>query len=181
MKLKQSVIAALGLALAVLVVLPVTVQAQISQAEQSNTISTIEAPERADRASTEFELCHLERPSQIQRYTVTCSDATLLDVEVEDVAVSGDHWQVKVKSWDGSPNMAVATAPGPADVFGANARVYSYGGGKGSSTLRALVECSYLHGTNVFPADGVVRLSTDGTCTINSTALPLEDEIDRSP
>lgn len=147
-------------------------------AKERNTIDVIEAAPREDTNASVLELCRLDRSSQIQRYFLTCSDATTLQVEVQDVAAPGDHWQVKAKIWDGHPNTAVATAPGGQDVFGAPATVYTYGL---TTPLRALIECSYLHGTNNFAADGVVRLSTDGTCTPSITDLGLVDALDRAP
>lgn len=125
--------------------------------------------------------CSISRPSQILRYYVTCSNATQLDFSIADCCISGDHWQLKGKIWDANPNSAVTTAPGPAGAFGIPARVYTYGGTAFDRTLRALVECTYLHGVNVFPAGSTIRLRTNGTCTITQQLVNVEDEIDRSP
>jgi hypothetical protein len=124
-------------------------------------------------------VCTLQRPSQIQRFFVVCTGTTQIDVAIADCCIPGDHWQVKVKSWDADPNTAVATAPGPANVFSAPARVFNYGGTPNNKDLKALIECSYLHGVNVFPAGSFINVTSSGTCT--STDLGLEDRIDRTP
>lgn len=147
-------------------------------AQERNTIDTIEAAPREDTNASVLKLCRLDRPSQIQRYYLECTDATTLQVEVQDVAAPGDHWQAKAKTWDSAPNTAVATAPGGQNVFGAPATVYTYGT---TTPLRAFIECSYSHGTNNFQADGVIRLSTDGTCTPVITDMGLIDAINRTP
>jgi len=151
---------------------------EVAIAKERNTIDVIEAAPRTDTNASELELCRLEGPWEIQRWSVTCNDATTLMVEVQDVAVPGDHWQVKAKIWDGNPNTAVATAPGGQDVFGAPANVYTYGA---TQPLRAFIECSYIHGNNNFPGDAVVRISTDGTCTPTLTDRGVVAAIDRTP
>ena len=122
-------------------------------------------------------VCTLQRPSQVQRFFIQCAPGTAqLDVAVADCCIPGDHWQVKVKSWDAAPKTAGATAPGPGPVFGVPARVFNYGG---PHELRALIECSYLHGINVFPAGAFITVTSPGACT--NTNVGLEDIIDRAP
>ena len=124
--------------------------------------------------------CTLYRPSQIQRYQVTCSGATFLDASIADCCISGDHWQVKHKNWDSSPNTAVTTSPGKAALFGAISRVYNYGGtASNPGNINAEVDCSYLHGVDVFPAGSTIALTSDGFCSV--TPLDLRDAIDRAP
>ena len=45
--------------------------------------------------------------------------------------------------------------------------------------LNAEVDCSYIHGINVFPAGAFIALSSDGSCTV--TDLGTADEINRTP
>jgi hypothetical protein len=74
----------------------------------------------------------------------------------------------------------VATSPGGANVFGTPLRGYNYGGTpQNPGGLAAYLECTYLHGVNVFPAGSFVDLSSDGICTV--TADPVRARIDRSP
>ena len=124
--------------------------------------------------------CELARPSQIQRYFIDCTPGTTqIDVAVADCCIPGDHWQVKAKAWDAAPNTAVETAP-PNNVFSPPGRVLNYGGTSHNHDLKALVECSYLNGVDVFPAGAFITVtSAGGSCT--STPLGLEDRIDRTP
>ncbi len=124
--------------------------------------------------------CDLSRPSQIQRYFVVCTPGTTqIEVAIADCCIPGDHWQVKVKAWDASPNTAVQTAP-PNNVFSPPAQVLNYGGTAHNRDLEALVECSYIDGVDVWPAGSSITVaSVGGTCT--STNLGLEDAIDRTP
>lgn len=128
----------------------------------------------------EMVVCNLDRPSEIQRYNVTCTGATRLDAQVADCCMVGDHWEAKIKAWDSAPNTAVTTAPGAVNVFGVSSRVYNYGGtAQAPGQLNAEVDCSYIHGINVFPAGANLALSSDGTCTV--TDLGTSDAINRTP
>ncbi|PTL76527.1 hypothetical protein [Vitiosangium sp. GDMCC 1.1324] len=121
--------------------------------------------------------CILERPGQVRRFAVTCSGTKQIDVKAADCCIPGDHWQVKVKSWDFKPNTAVATTPGSDGDFSVPARVFTY---SSSRNMNALVECSYLHGVNVFPAQTDLIVETNGsTCSVED--LGLSNELDRSP
>ena len=125
-------------------------------------------------------VCNLDRPSEVQRFAVQCSGATRLDAQVADCCIDGDHWETKVKAWDKAPNTGVATSPGPANMFGVTTRVYNYGGTPQSpGHISALVDCSYIHGIDVFPAGSFVALSSDGACTV--TDLGTQDAINRTP
>ncbi len=124
--------------------------------------------------------CSLARPSEVQRYNVRCTGATLLDVRISDCCISGDHWEAKSKNWDRAPNTAATTSPGPAGQYGLTSRVYNYGGTpQNPNSINAEVDCSYLHGVDVFPAGSYITLSSDGTCTV--TDLGKRDSINRTP
>lgn len=123
--------------------------------------------------------CTLGRPSDVQGFHIQCGTASFLDARHADGFIAGDHFQSKVKSWDNAPNTAVTTSPGPANVFGVPARVYNYGGTGWNAGITVYLECSYLHGVNVFPAGSFIDLSSDGTCTV--TPDPVRSRIDRSP
>lgn len=92
--------------------------------------------------------CDLAAPAEVQGYHVVCAGGTFLDFYSADCCLPFDHWELKGKNWDDDPNTAVTTAPGPANVFGVPGRVYTYG----ANPLDAYIECTYIHGINVFPA-----------------------------
>lgn len=124
--------------------------------------------------------CSLNRASEVQRFAVDCQNATRLNTQVADCCIAGDHWEVKAKVWDQRPNTAVATSPGGTNVFGVNARVFNYGGTpENPRHLYAEIDCSMLHGVDIFPADSTLVLTSDGTCTV--TDLGKRDEIHRTP
>lgn len=124
--------------------------------------------------------CNLDRPSEVQRFAVQCTGATRLDAQVADCCMDGDHWETKVKAWDRAPNTAVTTSPGAANLFGVSTRVYNYGGTPQSpGHISALVDCSYIHGIDVFPAGSFIALSSDGSCSV--TDLGTQDAIHRTP
>ncbi|WP_225888705.1 hypothetical protein [Myxococcus xanthus] len=82
-----------------------------------------------------------------------------------------------MKSWDFKPNTAVATSPGGDGDFSAPARVFTY---SSSRDMNALIECSYLHGVNIFPAESFLLVeSSGGACSV--TDVGITEEIDRSP
>lgn len=125
-------------------------------------------------------ICSLFHPAQVQGYDIECTGATFLDASHADCCIDGDHFQSKLKNWDRAPNTAVTTSPGPAGAFGVPARVYNYGGTpENPRNLHAYLECTYLHGVDIFGAGSFIGLSSDGICTV--TADPLRSRIDRSP
>lgn len=125
-------------------------------------------------------LCNLNRPSEVQGYDIRCTGASFLDAAIADCCIPGDHFQLKLKNWDIAPNTGVTTSPGPANLFGLRTRVYNYGGTpQNPRNLHAYLECTYLHGVDVFGAGSFVTLSSDGVCTV--TPDPLRSRIDRSP
>jgi hypothetical protein len=125
-------------------------------------------------------VCNLDRPSEVQRYAVTCTGASRLDAHVADCCMDGDHWEAKIKNWDRAPNTGVTTSPGPANAFGVITRVYNYGGTpQNPGHISAEVDCSYIHGIDVFPAGSYIALSSDGNCSV--TDLGTQDSINRTP
>lgn len=130
--------------------------------------------------TTDIRFCSISGPGQVRRYDVTCTGARRLDVRIADGFIAGDHWEAKAKLWDEKPNTAVTTSPGPSNVLGVPARVYQYAGTAFNQNLRALVECSYIHGVNVFPAASFIRFNSDGnSCSI--VDLGITSEIKRTP
>lgn len=125
-------------------------------------------------------ICSINGPAVIQGYRVQCSNATYLDFRVADCCLDGDHWSLKGKNWDSNPNTAVTTSPGPAGSYGLPARIYNYGGTSWSpGSIDAYLECSYLHGVDVFSAGAYIALASDGTCTVTPDAQ--RSRIDRAP
>ncbi|HSS78366.1 MAG TPA: hypothetical protein VLV54_16680 [Thermoanaerobaculia bacterium] len=122
-------------------------------------------------------VCRAAGPAEVVGFRVQCAAATFLDFHIADCCIPGDHWQLKGKAWDTNPNTAVTTAPGPANLFGVPGRVYNYIAGGGG--LDTYVECSYLHGVNVFLADSFLFFSSDGNCAV--TPDPVVRRIDRTP
>lgn len=120
--------------------------------------------------------CELDNPNQIQRYRVTCDNSTFLDVTVEDCCIPGDHFEAKAKAWDTKPNTAVTTSPDDL-APSVGARVYNYIGG--GDDLTAEVDCSYLHGVNVFPAGATMVAASDGVCLVEP--IGATEEINRTP
>ena len=125
-------------------------------------------------------ICSLFGPAQVQGYRVQCTGATYLDYQIADCCISGDHWSLKGKNWDTNPNTAVTTSPGPANAYGLASRVYNYGGTAWSpGNIDTYLQCTYLHGVDVFPAGAYIALSSDGTCTV--TPDTIRSRIDRMP
>jgi hypothetical protein len=122
-------------------------------------------------------ICRAAGPAEVVGFRVQCAGATFLDFHIADCCIPGDHWQLKGKAWDNNPNTGVTTAPGPANLYSVAGRAYNYVAGGG--TLDAYVECSYLHGVNVFLADSFVVFSSDGNCVV--TPDPVVRRIDRTP
>jgi hypothetical protein len=175
---KRSVLAVCG---AILAAPLVYAQSQPgSSATGSNTHTEAERSALKYQSTTPTQLfltCLLQRPGQVQRFRVTCTGTHKVDVKTADCCLEGDHWQMKVKAWDTRPNTAVTTSPGGIGHFGVVARVYNY---NATQPLDTLVECSYLHGVNVFPAEtSIIVEHTGGACT--ATDLGFSDEIDRTP
>ncbi len=133
---------------------------------------------------TRFEqilFCTLDRPSEVQRYNVQCSNARRVDVQIADCCIPGDHWEAKSKAWDRAPNTAVTTSPGGQNVFGLRSRVYNYGGTpQNPRNINVEVDCAYIHGVNVFGAGSFLRITSDSpNCAI--TDLGKRDAINRTP
>ncbi len=125
--------------------------------------------------------CTLDRPSEVQRYNVQCTNARRVDVQIADCCIPGDHWEAKSKAWDAAPNTAVTTSPGAQNVFGLRSRVYNYGGTpQNLRNINVEVDCSYIHGVNVFGAGSFLRITSDSpNCVV--TDLGKRDSINRTP
>lgn len=158
--------------------------AQIQQEEITQEANVLNAGERAAPPSPQLDpqaqfqttvFCDLNRPSEVQRWHVVCLGGTQLDVQVADCCISGDHFEAKSKLWDSNPNTVVTTSPGPAFVFGVLSRAYSYG-----ASINGEVDCSYIHGTGIFPMSAFFNISSDAaSCTV--TSLGKRDAINRTP
>jgi len=121
--------------------------------------------------------CDLFGPAEVQGYRLVCPNGTFLDFYISDGFIKGDHWELKGKNWDSFPNSAVTTAPGPVILFGQPGRVYTYGG---PSPLDAYVECTYIHGINIFPASSFIIFASDAAaCAV--TPDPVRSRINRTP
>jgi hypothetical protein len=111
-----------------------------------------------------FLTCILDRPSQVQRFGVRCLSTPHLDAKIADCCLAGDHWKVRVRAWDPQPNEAVATSSGQEGDFSMPARVFTY---STSWDMYAVIECSYQHGTSVFPIEADILVETGGnTCFV---------------
>ena len=125
-------------------------------------------------------VCDLLGPAEVQGYRVQCANANFLDFHVADCCVAGDHWQLKGKNWDNRPNTAVTTSPGPAGAFGVAGRVYNYGGtAQNPGNIDTYVECTYLHGVDLFAASSFISFSSNGACVV--TPDVVRSRIDRTP
>lgn len=125
-------------------------------------------------------ICSVQGPASVQGYRVRCNNASFLDYQIADCCVAGDHWQLKGKNWDTHPQTAVTTSPGGANAFGLPARLYNFGGTpQNPGNIDAYLECSYLHGVDLFGAGAFIALSSDGNCTV--TPDTPRSRIDRTP
>lgn len=134
--------------------------------------------ERPPQGNVQMLTCSTNRPHQIQRFAVSCRSQAL-DVSISDCCIPGDHWEARVQSRDEKPVTAMTTAPGPANLFGAPARVYRFAGTPFNPNLDALIECRYIHGIHVFPAAATLRLTSSGPCTVQN--LGITEEIKQTP
>jgi hypothetical protein len=130
---------------------------------------------------TEQWICESAGPAEVQGYRVQCGGASFLDFYIADCCIDLDHWQLKGKAWDANPNTAVTTSPGPRDTWGVPGRVYNYGGSQpyASKQIDAYIECTYLHGVNVFNAGSWIAFASDGACVV--TPDVARSRIDRTP
>ena len=127
------------------------------------------------------DLCTTYAPGEVVNFHVTCNDASYLDFQIADCCMSGDHWQLKGKNWDTAPQTAVTTSPGRPSDYSVPARVYNYGGTSfNPGSINALVECTYLHGVDVFGASSYVYFESDAS-NCNIEKVTVAERIDRSP
>jgi hypothetical protein len=124
-----------------------------------------------------FLSCMLDFPSQVRRFAVTCPGTRHIDVKLADCCDAGDHWQVTVRSWDPKPTLAIASTSGGNGDFSMPARVYTY---STSRDMNALIECGYLHGRNLFPAEADILVETPGApCTVRELGYTGEADPSR--
>lgn len=124
-----------------------------------------------------FLSCMLDFPGQVKRFAVTCPGTRHIDVKLADCCDAGDHWQVTVRSWDPKPNLAIASSSGGNGDFSMPARVFTY---STSRDMNALIECRYLHGRNIFPAESDILVETPGAaCTAQELGFTGEGDSSR--
>ena len=140
---------------------------------------------RCRRRWFQRDVCLLGAPGEVEKFHIKCSaGGTFLDFYIADGGLPNDHWQLKGKNWDIAPNTAVTTAPGGLFAYSTPGRIYHYEQELSPPSrvprgINALVECTYLHGINDFPAISSVFFISDSTCTFNKLAKDVR--IDRSP
>jgi len=137
-----------------------------------------EGPRHLQGRWSSRDVCNIYAPGEVVNFHITCSSGgTYIYFQIADCCIPGDHWQLKGKNWDIFPQTAVTTSPGGNFAYSAPGRVYTY---SGSGRINALVECSYLHGVNVFGAGSYVYFQSDAaSCTVQK--LAVDARIDRSP
>jgi hypothetical protein len=122
--------------------------------------------------------CLIERPFQIQRFAVSCPDATRVIARIADCCIPGDRWRLTGAVVDLFPRIEQSIASGEIDDFNSSSLVLSDMGGPGA--LEAIYECSYSGGVNVFPAESTILLQPDnGAC--QTTILEVDERIWRAP
>jgi hypothetical protein len=127
------------------------------------------------------DLCNLRAPGEVVAFRVACEGATYLDFRIADCCIPGDHFQLRGRNWDRAPQTAVTTSPGGNGAYGVPARVYNYGGTSSRpGHMDALIECTYLHGVDIFSAGAYVHFESDGTgCVVERRTVDMR--VDRSP
>jgi len=128
-----------------------------------------------------WQTCTLQRPGQVQRFSVSCPyfydlRNPKLHVWISDAAIPGDHWEARVKAWDANPNVSVTTSPGGVPEFGTSAVVYNYEDPPSypgfPALLYAEVDCRYLHGVNIFPASAsLIFWSNVNSCKVSPISV----------
>lgn len=155
--------------------------------EENLPVDTSEAPYPDDCAVVTktlqtdiMAICGIYGPAEVQGYRITCSGASYVDFTIADCCIPGDHWSLKGKNWDVAPNSSVVTSPGPRNIYGRAGRVYNYGGtGWSPGNMDVYLQCTYLHGVDVFPAGSWVNIRSDGVCLIAQDTI--RSRIDRMP
>jgi hypothetical protein len=138
------------------------------------------ATEAIDLGTDTVVICGIYGPAEVQGYRIRCSNASFVDFSIADCCMPGDHWSLKGKNWDIAPNTSVVTSPGPRDVYGNAGRVYNYGGTAWRpGNMDVYLQCTYLHGVDVFPAGSWVNIRSDGACLISQDVI--RSRIDRMP
>lgn len=125
--------------------------------------------------------CDLFGPAEVQGYRIQCSGGTWVDFFISDGFVRGDHWELKGKNWDSGPNTGVTTCDGGVISYSVAGRVWNYGGTPSNpGNLDSYVECTYLHGVDLFGASAFVIFASDAPgCVV--TPDPIRPRINRTP
>jgi hypothetical protein len=131
----------------------------------------------ASRAAGDRLACVLERPFQIQRFALSCPEATRVLARIADCCIPGDRWRLTGAVVDSFTIIEQTFASGQVDDFSSTSLSLRDGG---PGPLEALLECSYSGGVNVFPAESAILIQPDqGTCGV--TMLELDERIWRAP
>ncbi|HEX5761187.1 MAG TPA: hypothetical protein VF121_18530 [Thermoanaerobaculia bacterium] len=151
-----------------------------AEAEARLSIPTPGPPLDPKATWKDARFCTLGGPAEVQGYRIQCNNASFLDSHIADGFIPGDHWELKSKNWDKAPNTAVTTSPGANLQWSVAGRVYNYGGTlQHPNHIDTYVECTYLHGVDVWGAASYVVFSSNGTCTV--TPDPKRSRINRTP
>ena len=131
----------------------------------------------ASRVESSSLFCFLERPFQIQRFALSCPEATRVLAQIADCCIPGDRWRLTGAVVDPFTTIDQTFASGEVDDFSATSLTLRDGG---SGPLAALLECSYSGGVNVFPAESTILIQPDqGACEV--IMLELDEHIWRAP
>jgi hypothetical protein len=131
----------------------------------------------ASRAETDRLTCVLDRPFQIQRFALSCPQATRVLARIADCCIPGDRWRLTGAVVDPFTLIEQTFASGQADDFSSTSLTLR---GGGTGPLEALLECSYSGGVNVFPAESAILVQPDqGACGV--TMLEVDERIWRAP
>ena len=122
-------------------------------------------------------LCVIDRPFQIQRFALSCPEATRVLAQIADCCIPGDRWRLTGAVVDPFTIIEQTVASGEVDDFSATSLTLRDGG---DGPLAALLECSYSGGINVFPAESTILIQPDqGACEV--VMLELDERIWRAP
>jgi hypothetical protein len=138
-------------------------------AQNAEVTATKEAVLTEDGDTTYY--LNFERPNQVQRYFLECSDATKLHVSVMDCCMDGDQFEATLRGWDAKPCKNVTMAPEDANKWSPFVAFENWRGGP----LRAMIEIRYPHGVNVFPAGAWVKFDTNNSCVPTIMDLGLSE------
>jgi hypothetical protein len=147
------------------------------QDSKNTTHDSSEVLRQDDQGSSQL-ICVIDRPFQIQRFAISCPDATRVLAKIADCCIPGDRWRLTGAVVDLFTIIEQTIASGDVDDFGSTSLGLSDNGGPGA--LEAIYECSYSGGINVFPAESTIQFEPDqGDCQV--TMLEVDERIWRAP